>query len=61
MKQKKAKALVEHEEKEIEQAKKKNAKEKADRLRHANQRAVTPPPVVLQNGVEVGKKRYGSN
>lgn len=65
---KKALELAEHEEKEIEAAKKKNeiekkrlAKEKADRLRNAAQRAQEEEPEVLMfssDRVELGKKLF---
>lgn len=66
---KKALALAEHEDKEIEAAKKKNAaddkkklaKEKADRLRNAH---LTPPETVVldlsEDKVARGQARYGS-
>lgn len=62
---KKAEAIVEHEDKELEEAKKKNAreaKEKADRLRNANRRATEEEcaPFDLFERVNRGKSRYGS-
>jgi hypothetical protein len=59
----KALELAEHEEKEIAEAKKKNAKEKADRLRNAQNNALkTAPRVELsEDRLARGKSRYGSN
>lgn len=61
---KEALAIAEHEEKEIEEAKKKNAKEKADRLKNAQHRAQLEdesPVFDPYGGVKRGVQRYGSN
>lgn len=57
-----AKKLVAHEEKEIEAEKKKNAKEKADRLRNANKRALENDDASYDpfEKLSRGKARYGS-
>lgn len=62
---KKALQLAEHEEKEIAEAKKKNARDKAERLKNAHTRAFendAPAPVVelSYDRVQRGKARYGS-